>query len=322
MAVYTEVSDEDLTRFVAEYDIGTVVSCKGIAEGVENSNFLLQTSRATFILTLYERRVKVDDLPYFLGLMEHLARAGIACPIPLQGRDGRMLRTLCDRPATIVTFLTGMSAKRVLPAQCRALGGILAQLHRAGQDYPKARRNTLSVHDWRPLFKAEEGRIDSVLPGLADEIRRELDHLESRWPAALPEGVIHADLFPDNVFFRDDHLSGVIDFYFSCTDFLAYDIAICLNAWCFEDDGAFNITKAQHLVSAYGAIRPLSPEEKTALPLLARGAAIRFLLTRLYDWFNTPAGVFVKPKNPLEYVRKMRFHRTAQHPEAYGIIAA
>lgn len=322
MAVYTEVSDEELVRFVAEYDIGAVISCKGITEGVENSNFLLQTDRSMFILTLYERRVKVDDLPFFLGLMAHLARRGIACPTPLHGRDGSVLRVLCGRPAAVVTFLTGIWPKLVTPAQCLALGEILARLHLAGQDYPKSRRNALSVRDWRPLFEVEAERANSVLPGLADEIRCELDHLESRWPVALPTGVIHADLFPDNVFFRGKEVSGVIDFYFACNDFLSYDIAICLNAWCFEPDGAFNITKAQRLLSAYRHIRPLNDVEVAELPLLARGAAMRFLLTRLYDWLNTPAGAVVKPKNPLEYVRKMRFHRKITRPEAYGIVVA
>ncbi len=320
MAVYTEVSDEELTRFITEYDIGRVISCKGIAEGVENSNFLLQTDRGTFILTLYERRVKADDLPFFLGLMEHLARAGIVCPTPLHGRDGYALRTLGGRPAAVVTFLAGMWPKRVTPAHCLALGKTLARLHLAGQTYSGFRRNTLSVHDWRALFETEAERANSVLPSLADEIRCELDHLENTWPVALPSGVIHADLFPDNVFFQNGRVSGVIDFYFACNDFFAYDVAIGLNAWCFDADGTFSVTKARYLVSAYHRIRQLGEEEMTFLPLLARGAAMRFLLTRLYDWFNTPPEAFVRPKNPLEYVHKVRFHRSVTEPGIYGVI--
>ena len=320
MAVYTEVSDEDLRCFVAEYDIGRVISCKGIAEGVENSNFLLQTDRKAFILTIYEKRVKADDLPFFLDLMEYLALSGVACPTPLHGRDGCALRTLCGRPAAVVTFLTGICPKRVTPAHCFALGEALAKLHLAGKNYPKVRHNTLSVSNLRPLFEVEAKRANSFLPGLADEIRQELDHLEKWWPAALPSGIIHADLFPDNVFFHDEQISGVIDFYFACNDFLAYDLAVCLNAWCFESDGAFNVTKGQWLLSAYNRVRPLTEIEIATLPLLARGAAMRFLLTRLYDWLNTPAGAFVQPKNPLEYVRRMHFHRRTTHPKAYGVV--
>ncbi len=319
MAVYTEVSDEELRAFVAEYDIGAVVSYKGIAEGVENTNYLLQTEADSFILTLYERRVDADDLPFFLGLMEHLAAHGIACPTPLHGRDGRALRWLCGRPAAVVTFLKGMSPRRISPAHCEGVGEAMARLHLAGQSYPGRRANALSVRGWRPLFDLAADRADTVLPGLADEIRIELDVLERDWPAVLPSGVIHADLFPDNVFYRDRDVSGLIDFYFACTDFFAYDVAICLNAWCFEADGAFNATKARALLSAYRRVRPLESAELAALPLLAQGAAMRFLLTRLYDWLNTPPSAFVQRKDPLEYVRKVRFHRGISSPGAYGL---
>lgn len=310
MAVYTKVSKEDLANFVAEYDIGTVISCNGITEGVENSNFLLQTNHSTFILTLYERRVQPGDLPFFLSLMEHLAHAGITCPVPLRGRDGCMLRTLCGKPAAIVTFLDGVWPRQVMPIHCRALGEILAKLHLAGKNYPGFRPNTLSVNSWRPLFNTESKRVNHLMSGLDKEIKHELDNLENLWPTALPEGLIHADLFPDNVFFQENHVTGIIDFYFACNDFLAYDIAVCLNAWCFEIDGTFNAKKACWLLSAYKDIRPLSEVEEEALPILVRGAAMRFLLTRLYDWLNTPVDALVRPKNPLEYVYKMRFHQS------------
>jgi homoserine kinase type II len=319
MAVYTEVSDEELDAFVAEYDIGEVESCKGIAEGVENSNFLLTTTRGPYILTLYEKRVNPDDLPFFLGLMDHLAAKGIKCPTPLHGRDGKALRALCGRPAAIVSFLRGLWPRRIHPAHCAQLGQALAEMHLAGQDFPRTRDNSLSVAGWRPLFEAAAPRADTVAPGLAEEIARHLAILEAGWPNALPRGVIHADLFPDNVFFLHDAFSGLIDFYFACTDLFAYDLAICLNAWCFEPDGSFNATKARQMIAAYRKVRPFSRAELDALPLLARGAAMRFLLTRLYDWLNTPEGAFVRPKNPLEYLHKLRFHAAVSGPGAYGL---
>lgn len=325
MAVYTEVSDEELEEFVAGFDIGEVVSFKGIAEGVENSNYLLQTDIGSYILTLYERRTRPEDLPFFLGLMEHLAARGLACPTPLHGRDGRALRELCGRPAAIVTFLQGMWPRRIQAAHCGPLGAAMAEMHVKGADFAMTRANDLSVTGWRPLFEQARARADEVKPGLAGFIEAELAALERDWPTDLPKGLIHADLFPDNVFFlpdratREERVSGLIDFYFACTDFLAYDLAICLNAWCFEPDGAFNATKARLMLSGYRKVRPLSRAELAALPLLARGAAMRFLLTRLYDWLNTPAGAFVKRKDPLEYYRKLRFHQGLTGPGAYGI---
>ena len=319
MAVYTEVGDEDLIAFIAEYDLGDVVSCKGIAEGVENTNYLLQTTLGQYILTLYEKRVKESDLPFFLGLIEHLAAQDVSCPVPLHGRDGNALRQLCDRPAAMVSFLDGMWPRRIKPGHCSALGAALAQLHVAGDSYPVERPNALSVQAWRPLFDACAARADTVSPGLSTILARELDHLESHWPEDLPTGVCHADLFPDNVFFIGGDLSGIIDFYFACTDFFAYDLAICLNAWCFERDNSFNITKARLMLSRYRTVRPFSDAEVQALPLLARGSALRFLLTRLYDWLHHPEGALVQPKDPLDYLAKLSFHQTVNGPEAYGL---
>jgi homoserine kinase type II len=319
MAVYTDVPDEELRAFLAEYAIGEVVSCKGIAEGVENSNFLLRTEAGTYILTLYEKRVAPADLPFFIALMEHLAAHGIACPTPVKATDGRALRKLCGRPAAIVSFLDGMWPRRIHSFHCAGVGGALAKLHLAGTSFAQHRPNNLSVAGWRSLFEACRARAHEVRAGLAEELAEELDSLERSWPETLPTGIIHADLFPDNVFFRHEAVSGLIDFYFACTDFLAYDIAICLNAWCFESDGSFNVTKARLMLASYRAARPLSPDEFAALPLLARGSAMRFLLTRLYDWLNHPPGVFVQPKDPLEYLQKLRFHRSIAQPSAYGL---
>ena len=321
MAVYTEVGDDELRAFVALYDIGEVLACKGIAEGVENSNYLLTTERDNFILTLYEKRVAPEDLPFFISLMDHLAHQGVPCPTPVRARGGEALRQLCSRPAAIVTFLTGMWPRRIEPFHCAGLGSALAALHRAGCSFAGRRPNNLGVTGWRRLYEASAARAGELQQGLAAELGDELAFLEASWPQGLPGGVIHADLFPDNVFFLDREVSGLIDFYFACSDFLAYDLAICLNAWCFEPDGSFNVTKARLLVRQYHAARPLDAAELAALPLLARGSALRFLLTRLYDWLNQTAGALVRPKDPLEYLKKLRFHRGISDPAAYGIDA-
>ena len=319
MAVYTEITDDELTTFVSDYDIGRIVSLKGIAEGVENSNYMLQTDRTNYILTIYEKRVAEEDLPFFLGLMDHLAGRDFPCPTPIHGRDGAALRRLAGKPAAIVSFLAGLSVRRPTTDHCAQLGAALAQMHLAGAGFPVRRDNALSEPSWRPLFEGSRNRADTLEPGLADLIAQELTAIEQEWPRDLPNGVIHADLFPDNVFFLDNRLSGFIDFYFACNDFYAYDVAVCLNAWCFETDGGFNITKARALLTAYRRQRPTTPAELAALPLLARGAALRFLLTRLHDWLNQVPGALVRPKDPLEYWRKLMFHRGVTDPSAYGL---
>jgi len=319
MAVYTEVSDEALCAFLGEYAIGELVAFRGIAEGVENSNFSLRTSAGDFILTLYERRVDPAELPWFLGLMQHLAEQGVDCPLPVRGRDGEALRTLAGRPAAITTFLPGVWPRRVRVEHCAALGTALAGLHLAGQGYAPRRANALGPAGWPPLLAGCAGHADAVQPGLQAELAAALDAILRAWPAALPRGHIHADLFPDNVFFLHHRVSGLIDFYFAATDLLAYDVAVCLNAWCFEADASLNVTKARALLAAYQAVRRLDPAEAAALPVLCQGAAIRFVLTRLYDWLHTPAGALVTRKDPLEYLRRLRFHRTARGPGDYGL---
>jgi len=319
MAVYTDVTADDLNEFLSGYDLGELLAYKGIAEGVENSNFLVHTARGNFILTLYEKRVAAEDLPFFLALMEHLATRGITCPQPVKNRAGGMLGRIAGRPAAIVTFLDGLWIRRPNAGHCAAVGEALARLHLAGADFPLKRANALSMPNWRPLYEHAKDRGDSVRPGLCAAIAEELDALERCWPRELPVGVIHADLFPDNVFFLGDTLSGLIDFYFACTDTLAYDVAICLNAWCFEPDHSYNVTKGRALLHAYGKVRALGAEERAALPVLARGAAMRFLLTRLVDWLAVPDGALVKPKDPLEYFRKLRFHQSVKSVSDYGI---
>ncbi|KQT80636.1 homoserine kinase [Methylobacterium sp. Leaf466] len=318
MAVYTEVSDEALTAFLAGYGIGTPLSFKGIAEGVENTNFFLHTTAGSYILTLYEKRVNEGDLPFFLNLMEHLCARGLACPQPIRRRDGEALGRLCGRPAVIVSFLEGVSVKRPGLHHCTELGRALAGLHAAGADFPMVRANGLSVEAWGPLFAQAEAQADSVAPGLAARTRADLAVLQAGWPQGLPGGVIHADLFTDNVFFIGDALSGLIDFYFACTDAFAYDLAICLNAWCFDAEGAFHRDRGEALIAGYQAVRRLEPAEVAALPILCRGAALRFMLTRLVDWLNVPPGALVQPKDPLEYDRRLTFHRGATRAEDYG----
>ena len=319
MAVYTDIANDELNAFIAEYDIGKVVSYKGIAEGVENSNYLVQTDQDSFILTLYEKRVNPADLPFFLGLLDHLAQNDFPCPTPLHGRDGEVLRSLAGRPAAMVSFLKGVWHRKPRTVHCADVGRAMARLALAGDGYALSRANSLTHANWRPLFDSCEGRADSVASGLHREIEVELDWLDENRPKDLPAGVIHADMFPDNVFFLGDALSGVIDFYFACNDFLAYEIAVCLNAWCFEPDRQFNVTKARHMLQAYQQIRPLSEAEMLALPALARGAALRFLLTRLYDWLNTPSGALVKPHDPLQFRDYLRFHKGIKGLAAYGL---
>jgi len=319
MAVYTDVSDEELQQFLGGYDIGALLAYKGIAEGVENSNFLLHTTAGFFILTLYEKRVAAGDLPFFLNLIEHLAARGLTCPQPVRGRGGEALGRLVNRPAAIFTFLDGMWIRRPNVAHCGAVGDALARLHLAGADFAMTRRNALSIEGWRSLFDAAGGRADTVQNGLSAAIGSELAWLERDWPRDLPQGVIHADLFPDNVFFLGDRLSGLIDFYFACTDALAYDVAICLNAWCFEPDHSYNLTKGRALLKGYMRARKLNAREIAALPTLCRGAALRFLLTRLVDWLEVPPGALVRPKDPLEYYRKLRFHQADVSARDYGI---
>jgi homoserine kinase type II len=311
VAVYTDITDDELTAFLARFDLGAPVAFKGIAEGVQNSNFYLETERGRFILTLFEQMVQPGDLPFFLGLMRWLAGRGFPSATPIADRAGAILHELNGRPAAIVEFLPGLSVRRPTLAHCRGCGGALAWLHEAGDGYSMHRDNDLGQASWARRFKGLEATAEALKPGLAAVIAADLDALERLWPRDLPAGVIHADLFPDNVFFNKGAFSAAIDFYFACNDALAYDIAVCLNAWCFEADGGFNVTSGQALLSGYEARRPLSGAERAALPVLAWGAAMRFFLTRLADWAAVRPGALVRLKDPLEYERKLAVHRAA-----------
>ncbi|NTJ42771.1 homoserine kinase [Agrobacterium larrymoorei] len=319
MAVYTDITEDDLRDFLGQYDVGELTSYKGIAEGVENTNFLLHTTKDPLILTLYEKRVEKSDLPFFLGLKQHLFAKGLSCPLPLPRKDGKLLGELSGRPAALISFLEGMWLRKPEAKHCREVGKALAAMHLAGEGFELERRNSLSVEGWKELWAKSEARADEVEKGLQQEIGSDLAFLAANWPKDLPAGVIHADLFQDNVFFLGDELSGLIDFYFACNDLLAYDVSICLNAWCFEKDGAYNVTKGKALLEGYQSVRPLNDAELEALPLLARGSALRFFLTRLYDWLTTPEGALVVKKDPLEYLRKLRFHRSISDVAEYGL---
>ncbi len=318
MAVYTDITDEELAGLLADFDLGQPLSLKGVAEGVENSNFLLETEAGRFFLTVYEKRVNAADLPFFLELLRWIADRGFPSATPIADREGRLLKTVRGKPCAIVSFLSGLAVRRPTAAHCREAGEGLARLHLATEGFPRSRANDLGQAAWAPMFRKLMDDAEGLKPGLATTISSDLELLAERWPTDLPEGVIHADFFPDNVFFSKGKFAGAIDFYFACVDAFAYDVAIALNAWCFEPDGSFNITAARALVGGYENFRPLSEIERSALPILAHGAAMRFFLTRLHDWGATPAGALVKPKDPLEYERKLAVHRSSPDLVLFG----
>lgn len=318
MAVYTDITDEELATLLADFDLGAPLSLKGVAEGVENSNFLLETEAGRYFLTVYERRVREEDLPFFLELMAWLADHGFPSATPIADREGRLLKRVRGKPCAIVSFLSGLSVRRPTAAHCREAGEGLAQLHLAARGFKGSRSNDLGQAAWAPMFSKLRDDAEALKPGLSKTISFDLEQLAAHWPRDLPTGVIHADYFPDNVFFKSGKFAGAIDFYFACVDVLAYDIAVALNAWCFEPDGSFNITSARQLVAGYESRRPLSDAERAALPVLAHGAAMRFFLTRLHDWGATPPGALVRPKDPLEYERKLAVHRASPDLVLFG----
>ena len=318
MAVYTEICGDELIEFCAAYDLGDILSYTGIAEGIENSNYLLTLTSGPYILTLYEKRVKQSDLPFFLNLMNHVAEAGVSCPRPIATRDGSVLRELAGRPCALISFLGGISPIRPRLYHCGELGRVLAEFHLASANFDLSRPNNLSVDAWRGLLESCGPLVNDLRPGFFDQLESEISILEKEWPRALPSGVIHGDLFPDNVFFQGEFLTGIIDFYFACKDSYTFDLAVSLNAWCFEPDNSFSITKSQILLNNYSAVRGISQVEIDALPVLARGAALRFLLTRLYDWTHPSKNALVVLKDPMEYWIKFEFHKATSNSRDYG----
>jgi len=319
MAVFTNVSADELHAFLEDYNVGRVQHFEGIAEGVENTNYLLKTDAGGFVLTLFEKRVQASDLPFFLEFMDHIATKGVKSARPISNSKGATLTKLCGRPAALIEFLPGATTNEPSVEQCRSAGAALAQLHLAGESFKGTRENDMGPRAWPVLLEAATPRANEVKQGLAALLAIELNGVLSQWPGNLPSGVIHADLFPDNVLFEGDDVSGLIDFYFACTDSFAYDIAVVINAWCFATDGQFCSDKSVALLSGYQSARPLSEDERTALPQLARGAAMRFILTRLNDWLNHDPKALVTPKDPLALLPHLRFHANATSPSAYGV---
>lgn len=303
MAVYTQVPAEALEALIARYQVGDLVSAKGIAKGVENSNYLVDTTGGRFILTLYEKRVDAGDLPFFLALLDHLADSGNPVPRALKDRDGVQVQEVEGRPACLIEFLPGVSVTRPTPAQARATGAALGRMHTALRNFPLARANSLGLAGWHALAARCGGQLDDIAPGLRDRVAAELAFLDRHWPRALSHAVVHADLFPDNVLMRGDSVTGLIDFYFSCTEIRAWDLAVTHAAWCFMPD--YVPTLGDALVVGYAAEHPLLAEERAAFPILARGACLRFLLTRAWDWLNTPADALVTRKDPLAFLRRL-----------------
>ena len=325
MAVYTHVPAEDIDAFLTRYDAGRLVSAKGIAEGVENSNYLLETTGADghghrYILTLYEKRVDEADLPFFMDLLDHLGARGCLVPRFIPDREGRRLQQLGGRPACLIEFLTGISVTEPTAGQAGAAGAALGQMHKAAEGFGGERRNALDLAGWHELAVKCGGHFDEVAPGLDTRIADELAFLDAHWPTELPHAVIHADLFPDNVLMLGEEVTGLIDFYFSCTDIRAYDLAVTHSAWCFSNDGAhFFADRSTALLAGYERTHGLSEAERAAFLILCRGAALRFLLTRAYDWINTPPDALVTRKDPLAYLRRLEFYAHPTARESLGL---
>lgn len=328
MAVYTQVPAEEIDAFLARYDAGRLLSAKGIAEGVENSNYLLETTGPggadrsgghRYILTLYEKRVDAGDLPFFMDLLDHLGARGCLVPRFIADRNGHRLQRLAGRPACLIEFLSGISVTEPTPAQARAAGEALGQLHKAAAGFTGTRRNALDKAGWHDLAAKCGGDFDAIAPGLGDRVAQELAFLDAHWPTGLDHSVIHADLFPDNVLMLGDTVSGLIDFYFSCTDIRAYDLAVTHGSWCFSFDGSdYYPDRAAALGAGYAAGHGLTEEERAAFPVLCRGAALRFLLTRAYDWINTPADALVTRKDPIAFLRRLEFYAQADPADLLG----
>jgi homoserine kinase type II len=318
MAVYTQITKEELKSVIARFDIGTLVSFKGIAEGVENTNYSVETTAGRYILTLVEKRASAEELPFYTGFMQHLRAKGIPCPAALRQVEGTEIFTMHGKPALLTEFLDGTWPREIQPQHCRVVGRLVAEMHRAGRDFPMKRKNTMSLPAWKSLIHACAGRADEVERGLFGFLDAELDYLEKNWPKYLPRGAVHADLFPDNVFFDRDEITGVIDFYFSCTDTLAYDLMLTVNPWCFDWKGDLDTDKSCELLETYHRTRPLTKNELKSLPFFGRAAALRIVATRLYDWLNPVEGALVRAKDPMEHVKILRFHQKVGSPAEYG----
>ena len=320
MAVYTKLSENQLKEFFSKYNLGKLLDYKEIREGIENTNYFIQTEKGKFILTLYEKRVEGKDLPFFMSLMRNLFDANFPSPEPIINKNGNYITEILSKKAAVVSFLEGKEKKNLSPDNCCEVGSQAARLHLITKSLTGKRENKLSINSWRKIYKKVQKDCSAIHPNLSKIIEKNLDEIESNWPKNIPSGIIHADLFPDNIFFEGNKLSGIIDYYFSCYDFYAFEIAICLNALCFEgknENLSFNVTKAKKFIDGYSSIRKLTEEEKKSLKVLCQGAAIRFLLTRVFDYLNLTEGAIVKIKDPVEYLKRLEFHDNVKNYQDY-----
>ncbi len=320
MAVYTKLSKVDLQEFLSKYDIGKLIDYKGIKEGIENTNYFIQSEKGKFILTVYEKRVQEKDLPFFMGLMRNLCDKNFPSPEPIINKNGNYITEIVKKKAALVSFLEGSSKEKLSPGNCYEIGIQTAKLHSITQNLSLKRKNRLSVNSWRKMYTRVKKNCSKIHPNLDKIIEKNLDKIEKNWPKNIPAGIIHADLFSDNIFFQKDKVTGIIDFYFSCNDFLAFEIAICINALCFEgkkQNLSFNVTKAKKFIDGYNSIKKISTNEKNSLKILCQGAAMRFLLTRVFDYLNLTEGALVKIKDPVEYLKRLEFHNSINNYEDY-----
>ncbi len=320
MAVYTQVSQQDLDNFLKNYEIGSLESFNGISAGVENTNYKIRTNKGLYILTLYEKRVDKKDIPFFLELMFYLSNEKIHCPLPLKNRNGKLFDELNSRPASILTFLEGSSTETIYPKQVNTLGKILAKIHILGKQLKIKRKNPLSLGNLESLITLSKKNSENIRNDLSKEIVSEYYRVRSNWPDNLPKGIIHADLFPDNVLFIGNEISGVIDFCFSCNDFLSYDLATCLNAWCFDKEGILDLNLSSELINGYQSLRKLEENEINFFPIICSGSALRFLVTRINDWKDQRSDAVVIPKDPMDFVKILDFHKNVKDAKEYGLI--
>jgi homoserine kinase type II len=320
MAVYTKLSKLNLKKFFLKYDLGNLLSYEEIKEGIENTNYFIKTEKGKFILTLYEKRVEEKDLPFFIGLMKNLYDKKFPCPKPIINKNGNYISEISGKKAAVISFLNGTSKKKLTPLDCYEVGYKTAELHLITKNLTLKRKNKLSINSWRDIYNNVKKDCSKIHPNLSKIIERNLNQIEKNWPKNIPSGIIHADLFPDNIFFKDKKLSGIIDYYFSCHDFYAFEIAICLNALCFEGQNenlSFNVTKAKKFIDGYSQKRILTINEKKNLKILCQGAAIRFLLTRVFDYLNLTKGALVEIKDPIEYLKRLEFHDSVKDYKDY-----
>ena len=320
MAVYTKLSETDLKSFFSKYNLGKLLNYKEIKEGIENTNYFVELEKGKFILTLYEKRVEEKDLPFFMGLMRNLCDQNFPSPEPIINKNGNYISEILNKKAAVVSFIKGANKKKLEPKNCFEVGYYAAKLHMITKNLSGKRENKLSVNSWKLIYKKVQNSCSKIHPNLNKVVEKNLEEIEAKWPKKIPTGIIHADLFPDNIFFENIKLSGIIDFYFSCTDFYAFEIAICLNALCFEgknENLSFNVTKAKKFIDGYSSVRKLEQIEKTSLKILCQGAALRFLLTRVFYYLNLTEGALVKIKDPIEYLKRLEFHNNITNYEDY-----